>query len=255
MSTEPAPQDTKDGERTKRLKRIFDLRTYFVTGLVVAAPIAITIYLTVSFVTFVDSQVARVIPDRWEISNYLPVTIPGIGVMLVFIALVLLGAFTANVAGRWVLSRGERLLHRMPVIRNVYSALKQIFETVLAKSDQSFQQVALVEYPRRDIWAVAFVTSATKGEIQVRSDTELVSLFLPTTPNPTSGFLLFAPRKDVVILDMTVEEGAKMVISGGLVVPEYKGLADNAIAAHRAGGGDGAARGTGPALIADRAVP
>ncbi|MFP3944192.1 MAG: DUF502 domain-containing protein [Alphaproteobacteria bacterium] len=216
------PQRTQsEPKRAGRWRPHLKLRTYFLTGLVVAAPIAITVYLTVAVVSFVDSQVVRLIPNAFRSWTEVPFTIPGIGVLVVAIALVFLGAFTANVAGRWLIGLGERLVARMPVVRNVYHGLKQIFETVLAQSDQSFKQVAMIEYPRPGVWALAFVTGATKGEVQARSNEELLSLFLPTTPNPTSGYLLFVPRKDVVILDMTVEEGAKLIISGGLVTPPF----------------------------------
>jgi uncharacterized membrane protein len=221
--------DEREGKGTpsRRWRPHLKIRTYFLTGLVVAAPIAITVYLTVAFVSFVDGQVARLLPRDFEPWVQVPFTIPGLGVLLVAIGLVLLGAFTANVAGRWLIGFGERLVGRMPVVRNVYHGLKQIFETVLAQSDQSFKQVALIEYPRPGIWAIAFVTGPTRGEIQARSDQELLSVFMPTTPNPTSGFLLFVPRKDVTILDMTVEEGAKLVISGGLVVPPFSHKKDH----------------------------
>lgn len=227
----PAPEDGGAEPKRplfRRWRPHLKIRTYFLTGLVVAAPIAITIYLTVAFVSFVDGQVARLIPDGQPWSQIL-FTIPGLGVFVVFIALVLLGAFTANVAGRWLINTGERIVGRMPVVRNIYNGLKQIFETVLAQSDQSFKQVALIEYPRKGLWALSFVTGPTKGEIQARNPDELLSVFLPTTPNPTSGFLLFVPRKDVVILDMTVEEGAKLVISGGLVAPPFTGKPDTAL--------------------------
>ncbi|MFW6027356.1 MAG: DUF502 domain-containing protein [bacterium] len=212
-----APEPKRAGRWRLHLK----IRGWFLTGLVVAAPIAITIYLTVAVISFVDEQVARLIPKAFDSWTQLPFTIPGLGVLIVFLSLVLLGAFTANVAGRWLIGLGERIVGRMPVVRNIYHGLKQIFETVLAQSDQSFKQVAMIEYPRPGVWALAFVTGSTRGEVQARSSEELLSLFLPTTPNPTSGFLLFVPRKDVTILDMSVEEGAKLVISGGLVTPPF----------------------------------
>ncbi len=206
--------------------RWFDVRAYFLTGLVVAAPITITIFLTYTFITVVDDWVDKILPDRYNPSTYIPFTVPGLGVVIVFLVLVLLGAFTANVFGRTLIRIGESLLNTMPVVRSVYMTLKQIFETVVSQNAQSFKQVALVEYPRRGIWAIAFVTTSTKGEIankvEERGQDELVSLFLPTTPNPTSGFLLFAPRRDLILLDMSVEDGAKLVISGGLVSPDVE---------------------------------
>ncbi len=205
-------------------RRWFDVRAYFLTGLVIAAPITITIFLTYTFITVVDKWVQGLLPDRYDPSTYIPYTIPGLGVVLVIVFLVLLGAFTANVFGRTLIRMSESIVSSMPIIRTVYMTLKQIFETVAAQNAQSFQQVALVEYPRRGIWAIAFVTTSTKGEIadhvKGHGEQDVVSLFLPTTPNPTSGFLLFAPKRDLIFLDMSVEEAAKLVISGGIVSPE-----------------------------------
>lgn len=204
-----------------RQHRWWDLRASFLTGLVVAAPIGITLYLTVTFINFVDRMVERVIPPAYNPENYLPFSIPGLGVLIVVLTITLLGALTANLFGHAVLNYFGRMINRLPVIRTVYGALKQIFETVLSQSQKSFQQVALVEYPRKGLWAICFVATGTRGEIMHRVGEDMVSVFLPTTPNPTSGFLLFVPKRDVVILDMTVEEGAKLVISGGLVEPDF----------------------------------
>jgi uncharacterized membrane protein len=145
--------------------------------------------------------------------------LPGLGVLILIITLTLIGALTAGLLGRWLLHTGERMLNRMPVIRSFYSAIKQIFETVLAQQSNAFREAVLVEYPRRGIWAIAFITGTTKGEVQNLTEQETVNIFLPTTPNPTSGFLLFIPRDEVVPLDMSVEEAIKMVISGGIVTP------------------------------------
>lgn len=205
-----------------RRHRWWDLRASFLTGLVVAAPIGITLYLTITFINFVDRMVEQVIPPQYNPETYLPFSIPGLGVVIVFVVITLLGALTANLFGHAILGFFGRLINRVPVVNTVYGALKQIFETVLSKSHQSFQQVGLVEYPRTGLWALCFIATGTRGEISHRVGEELISVFLPTTPNPTSGFLLFVPRADIKILDMTVEEGAKMVISGGLVVPDYK---------------------------------
>ena len=195
------------------------LRNYFLTGLVVAAPIGITGYLTWLFITSVDQWVTPLIPTAYNPETYLPFSIPGLGVVIVAAFLVLLGALTANFFGRALIRWGERILDAMPVVRSIYGTLKQIFETVTSHSAASFRDVVLVEYPRKGLWAIAFVSSETKGEIRHRLDQEMVNVFLPTTPNPTSGYLLFVPKKDVVYLDMTVEEGVKYVISAGLVTP------------------------------------
>ncbi len=196
------------------------LRTYFLTGIVVTAPIAITIYLTYVFVTFVDAKITPLIPVRYNPETYLPFGIPGLGVFVAVFALILIGFLTANYLGRALLVFGERIVGRMPVVRSIYNALKQIMETVLAQSGTSFRDVVVLEYPRKGIWAVAFVTSQAKGQVDKMNDDDMISIFMPTTPNPTSGFLLFVPKKDLTYLDMSVEEGVKLVISAGMIWPE-----------------------------------
>ena len=195
------------------------LRTYFLTGIVVTAPIGITIFIAWKFIGLVDGWVTPLIPARYNPGTYLPFDVPGLGLVVAIVALTLVGALTASFAGRILVRFGERLVARMPVIRAVYGALKQIFETVLAQSSKYFREVVLVEYPRRGIWAIAFVTGHTEGEVQNLTEDDLVNIFLPTTPNPTSGFLLFVPRRALVTLGMSVEEGIKLVISGGIVAP------------------------------------
>jgi len=201
------------------------LRNYFLTGLVIAAPLSITIYITWTFVGWVDAWVKPWIPARYNPDHYLPFTVPGFGLIVAILLLIILGATTANLFGRTVIAYGEMLLDRMPLVRSIYRGLKQIFETVLSQTQQSFQDVGLIEYPRPGLWAIVFVATSTKGELKHKAggdETDLLSVFLPTTPNPTSGFLLIVPRKDVVILDMSVEDAAKVVISGGLVTPQPK---------------------------------
>lgn len=196
------------------------LRTYFLTGIVVTAPIAITIYLTYVFVSFVDANVTPLVPVKYNPETYLPFSIPGLGLFIAVFVLVLIGFLTANYLGRAFLVFGERIVGRMPIVRSIYNALKQIMETVLAQSSTSFRDVVLLEYPRKGIWAVAFVTSRAKGEVNATKDEDMISIFMPTTPNPTSGFLLFVPKSDLKYLDMTVEEGVKLVISAGMIWPE-----------------------------------
>jgi uncharacterized membrane protein len=219
------------GSRPSLLAR---LRAYFLTGVIVTAPISITIFLVWQFVTFVDNQVGGLIPARYNPETYLPFSLPGLGLLVMLAFLTLVGMLTAGLAGRTLVRMGERLLSRMPVVRSVYSTLKQIFETVLAQSSRSFREVVLVEYPRHGIGALGFVTGPTRGEIQARSDEELVNVFLPTTPNPTSGFLLFVPKKDLIHLDMSIEDGIKMVISGGIVGGDAEEQASAAPAARAA---------------------
>jgi len=191
------------------------LRSYFFAGILVTAPAALTLYLAWLFISFVDARVGSVLPPRYQPL----IDIPGFGVLVLLAFLTLVGALTAGLIGRLLLHWWERILGRMPVINGIYGALKQVFETVLSQKSSAFRQCVLVEYPRRGIWALGFISGVTEGEVQRLTGEEVLNVFLPTTPNPTSGFLLFVPRDDVVMLDMTVEEGLKMVISGGIVAP------------------------------------
>lgn len=195
------------------------LRTYFLTGIVVSAPVGITIWLIWLFVAFVDDTVVPLIPDAYNPSDVIGVSVPGIGVIAVLIVVTIFGFLVTNLFGRFVVKLGENMVSRVPVVRTIYGVLKQIFDAVLAQSEGAFREVILIEYPRKGIWVLGFVTSNTQGEVQRQMADETVNVFLPTTPNPTSGFLLFVPRKDCITLNMTVEEGVKLVISGGIVSP------------------------------------
>lgn len=195
------------------------MRAYFFAGILIVAPISITFYLAWLFITFVDSKVTPLIPGPYNPNNYLPFAVPGLGLVVLVFGLALVGALTAGFMGRMWVRFSEQLLARMPVIRNIYSAVKQIFETVLADQSAAFREAVLVEYPRRGIWAIGFITGRTKGEVQNITEDECINVFLPTTPNPTSGFLLFVPKPDLIRLSMTVEEAIKMVISGGIITP------------------------------------
>ena len=208
-------------EPIRKISLLHRLRNYFLTGLVVASPIGITIYIGWWFITFIDDRIKPIIPDAYNPETYLEsVSIPGLGLIFVVFFLIILGALTANLFGRALIRFGERIVDRMPVIRSVYGTLKQIFETVVASDSKSFSDVVLVEYPRKGIWAIGFVSAENTSEIQHKMDEEVVNIFLPTTPNPTSGFLLFVPKKDLIYLDMTPDQGAKYVISAGLVNPD-----------------------------------
>ena len=204
-------------------KSIFTkIRGYFLTGIIVTAPVGLTFYVSFLFIGFIDAKVRNIIPVQYHYDNILPFEIPGLGLLFVFIMLTFIGFLTAGLIGRYIIKLGERIIARLPIIRSVYGALKQIFETVLKTSSKSFREVVLIEYPRKGIWAIGFITGDTKGEVQTSLKEEIVNVFLPTTPNPTSGFLLFVPRKDLKVLNMNVEEGIKMVISGGIVTPKFK---------------------------------
>jgi uncharacterized membrane protein len=198
------------------------LRNYFFTGLVVAAPIGLTVYITRWFVELIDTWFVPIVPAQYRPEAFIPFGIPGLGLIIAVILLTLLGAFTANFFGRTILNFAERLVDRMPVIRSIYGAIKQIFETVISQSTTSFREVGLIEYPRKGIYTIVFVTSQERARISVPLGLDLISVFLPTTPNPTSGFLLYVPREDVTVLDVTIEEGAKLIISAGLVEPKIR---------------------------------
>ena len=193
------------------------LRTYFLTGIIVTAPIAITGYVTWAFVDWVDEHVTPLFPLRYHPETYLPFSLPGLGVVVMLVFITLVGFLTANLFGRTLLRVGERVVNRMPVVRGIYSALKQIFETVISQSSRSFREAVLVQYPRAGTWTIGFVTGETQGEVRRAIGEDLVNVYVPTTPNPTSGFLLFVPRRDLIFLDMPVDEAAKFVISVGVV--------------------------------------
>ncbi len=217
------------------------VRNYFLTGFVVTAPLAITAYLAWSFVGWVDSWVKPLIPARYNPDNYLPFAVPGFGLVVALALITLVGFLTANIIGRTIVSYGEYFLGRMPLVRNIYRALKQILETVFSERAQTFKKVGLVEYPRKGLWALVFVATEARGEVRHLTngdDSPTIAVFLPTTPNPTSGYLLYVPKDDIIELEMSVEDGAKLVISAGLVAPEYqaqtKALAEEALAAQPA---------------------
>jgi uncharacterized membrane protein len=195
------------------------LRTYFFAGVLITAPVSLTIYLAWLFITFVDEQVFSLLPPQYNPETYLRFSIPGIGLLLALVGLTLIGALTAGIIGRAVNQLLEGILNRLPVIRSLYAAIKQIMETVLANKSSAFRECVLIEYPRRGIWTLGFITGKTRGEVQERTAEEVINVFVPTTPNPTSGFLLFVPEKDVIRLRMPIEDGLKLVVSGGIVTP------------------------------------
>ena len=200
-------------------------RRFFLTGLLVTAPIIITIYVTWLVITFIDVKVASLLPEYLDFRKALPFQIPGLGLLIVIFVVTLIGAITPGLIGRNLLKLGEMILFKTPVIRTVYSSIKQIMDTVMSTNSKSFKEVGLVEYPRQDIWVIAFVTCSVKGEIDDKiKKSDLVSIFVPTTPNPTSGFLLFVAKKDLIFLNMSVEQAIKLVISGGIVSPKQKTL-------------------------------
>jgi uncharacterized membrane protein len=204
---------------TSRLRLADRLRAYFFAGILITGPIALTFYLTWIFVHFIDQSVSELLPARYNPATYLPFYIPGLGLVIAIVGLTFIGAITTGVVGRILVRTSDRILARMPVVRGIYGAVKQIFETVLAKQSNTFREVVLVEFPRREMWTIAFVTARPDGELQEHAGPNAISIFIPTTPNPTGGYLVFVKRSDVIPLGMTVEEGIKLVVSGGIVTP------------------------------------
>lgn len=201
------------------------LRNYFLTGFIVCAPLAITLYIAWSFIGWVDSWVKPYIPARYSPDTYLPFPVPGFGLIVALVLITLIGFLAANIVGRAVVGFGERLLGRMPLVRGIYGSLKQIFQTVFSDKGNMFSQVGMVEYPRRDVWSLVFVAGEKETEIGEKLDKPgdpLIAVFMPCTPNPTTGFLMYVRKSEIVMLDMSIEDGAKLIVSAGLVAPEVK---------------------------------
>jgi uncharacterized membrane protein len=217
-----------------RRKSFFSgLRNSFLTGVVVIAPVGLTVWLIWSVIGWVDGVVLPFVPSRYQPENILntflgldiQLQLRGLGVVFFLIFTTFVGWLAKGLLGRSLIRSAERFVNRMPVVRSIYSGVKQIAETVFSQADRSFEKACIVQYPRKGIWAVGFISISAKGEIRARvNDAQnLLSVFVPTTPNPTSGFLLFFPAEDVIELDMSIEDAAKLVISAGLVYPNENG--------------------------------
>ncbi|MBE6444212.1 MAG: DUF502 domain-containing protein [Alphaproteobacteria bacterium] len=196
------------------------LKAYLFTGILVTAPVAITFYLAYKFILWVDVFVNRMLPPQYRLDNYLPMTIPGLGLVVLIAFLILVGMFAAGFLGRFFIRLGEWFVAKMPLVSSIYSLLKQIFETVFSSKTQAFKKVVMLEYPRKGIWILGLVSADLQGEIEQKLPEPMVNVFIPTTPNPTSGFLIFVPKKDVIEMNMSVEEAIKFIVSGGLVEPK-----------------------------------
>jgi len=198
-----------------------NLRRNFLAGLVIIAPIGLTIYIVWTAVGVIDSWILPLIPERYHPSRYFLVDVRGIGLVIFIVFTLLVGYTMRGLIGRTILGWAEGIVDRTPIVRNVYNSIKQISETVVNQSSSSFEKACLIEYPRKGIWAIGFLSRPSKGAVQnqYNGNEQLIGIFLPTTPNPTSGFLLFVPKSDLIILDMTIEDAIKLVISAGLVYP------------------------------------
>jgi uncharacterized membrane protein len=196
------------------------IRNYFLTGLILAGPVAVTLWLIGWFVTWVDNLVRPFIPVAYRPETYLPMHIPGLGLIIAFVALTLLGFLAANLVGRKLVDFGERILSHMPIVRPIYRTAKQIFQTLFSSSGSSFRRVGLVEFPSPGMWSLVFLTQTPSTDIAARLPaTEHVSAFMPCTPNPTTGFFFYVPRRDVIDLDITVEEAMQLIMSAGIIQP------------------------------------
>ena len=197
--------------RRKRISFFSKLRNYFITGIVVLIPIGLTLYLT-KFIIDISSVI---LPKEVNPNNYLPFSIPGLEIIVTVIFITIIGGLSLSFIGKKILQLFNDLLKRIPILRTIYSAIGQLTETFAPQSNTKKKSVVLIEYPRKGIWAVGFATKDNEGEISKKTDSELVNVFVPTTPNPTSGFLLMVPKNDIKYLDMNFEEASRFIVSAG----------------------------------------
>ena len=213
------------------------VRTWFLTGVVVAGPLAVTGYLVWLFVNTVDNAVRTIVPSRFLPDTYLPVQIPGFGVVIAFVGLTVLGFCAANLAGRTAFTIGESLLARMPIVRSIHRGAKQIFETLFSANGSPLRRVGLVEFPMKGQWALVFISSPPTSLVESRlppSDEARISVFLPCVPNPTTGFYFYLPTRDVIEVPMSPEDAAKLIMSCGVIQPEGQAALAGMAAAARA---------------------
>lgn len=209
--------------KKRKANNTHPLKTYLFTGILVTAPIAITFYLAVQLFSYIDTNVTALIPERFNPGTYLPYGLPGLGIVLLLIFLILVGMLTANFVGRTFMLLGQRLIEHMPIISGIYNAFRKIFETLLGSGkNTAFRQPVLIEYPRKGLWTIAFLTGPVYKGIQNKVDEALVSVYVPTTPNPTSGFLIYMPKKDVIPLNIRVDDALKTILSMGIINPDAK---------------------------------
>lgn len=225
MTSEVTDGVNNSGEPPRKRGSISRLRANFLTGLIVVLPIGLTVWLIWSAIGWIDGWILPLIPAQYQPQRLLGWNIPGFGLAIFLVFTIFIGWIAKGLIGRSLIHWGESVVARMPIVRSVYNGLKQIAETVFAQSESNFDHACLLEYPRKGIWGVGFVSTRAKGEIAEKiPDDEVLTVFVPTTPNPTSGFLLYVPRRDVILLDrLSVEDAAKLIISAGLVYPADRG--------------------------------
>ncbi len=200
----------------KRLRT--SLKNYFLTGLLVILPIFITVYVILFLIRIMDA-ILKYIPAKYLPETYLHIHVPGLGLILVVILVFVVGLLTRNFVGRKIVRLGEKIVDRIPLVRVLYAGVKQLLETIFLKKTDAFKRVALLEYPRRGAYVLGFITGESKGEVQSKTSKNMVNIFVPTTPNPTSGFYILIPDDELILLDMSVEDAFKLIISGGIVSP------------------------------------
>ena len=197
------------------------MRKYVIAGLLVWMPFGITFLVIRAIVGLLD-RTLLLLPEPYQPDNLLGMHIPGLGVLLAAILVLTTGMIVANFLGKRLVVAWEHFLARIPLVRSLYAAIKQIMEAVLSTDAQSFRKVLLIEYPRKGVWSLAFLTSDNLCEVQAKTRGEVISVFIPTTPNPTSGFIIMVPKDEVIELDMAVEDGLKIIISLGVAVPPWQ---------------------------------
>ncbi|MGM0382325.1 MAG: DUF502 domain-containing protein [Thermodesulfobacteriota bacterium] len=197
------------------------LKNYFLTGLLVLLPIYITVKIILFLIKGMDA-ILRYIPPKYLPETYLQFYIPGLGLILVVIIILVVGLLTRNFIGGKIVRFGENIVNRIPFVRSLYTGVKQLMEAFFIQKNDAFKRVGLLEYPRRGIYVLGFVTGESKGEVQSKTGKNMINVFVPTSPNPTSGFYILIPEDDLIILDMSVEDAFKLIISGGMLSPHEK---------------------------------
>jgi uncharacterized membrane protein len=195
-------------------------KKYFITGLLVVVPLYITVYILTFIVGLMDN-VFNILPPILRPDTYLPFRIPGLGIVLTVIGITIVGVLAQNFVGRWLVGLGDKFFIKIPFLSVIYNATKQFMETFFKEGHQGFERVVIFEFPRKGVYSMGFVTGETKGELKSKTEGDTISIFLPTTPNPTSGYYIMVPKKDIIELDMQVEDAFKVIMTGGIVVPEH----------------------------------
>ncbi|ABA89067.1 membrane protein of unknown function DUF502 [Syntrophotalea carbinolica DSM 2380] len=214
--------------RVSVLKRFLrkKLRRYFFAGLLVLVPVGLTIVVVRWIVSLMDGLLVRMLPLRWQPEQLFGFAVPGLGVVLTFLLIIFTGVLATNYFGHKLVRASEKLVYRIPLVKGIYTLFKQVADTVLSSDRQGFRKVVLIEYPRKGLWSIGFVTGVSEGELQRITARRVINVFIPTTPNPTSGYYILVPEEDTCVLGMTVEEAFKLIVSGGMVSPpdRYKGV-------------------------------